>query len=123
MLKRGTTTLLSLALLGTALHAQEIPKRTIEVKINGAAKDTVYLANYYGNKLYYADTAIADAKGKVVFRSPRGYKAGVYAIVVPGPKYFEMVVNEPVIQMATEKADLLGKLQVLKSNENDLFIG
>jgi len=123
MLKRGTTTLLTLALLGTTLTAQDIPKRTIEVRITGAAKDTVYLANYYGNKLYYADTAIADGKGKVVFKSPRGYKAGVYAVVVPGPKYFELVVNEPAIEMATEKDDLLGKLQVLKSKENELFIG
>jgi len=123
MLKRGTTTLLALALIGTALTAQDIPKRTIEVRINGAAKDTVYLANYYGNKLYYTDTAIADAKGNVVFNSPRGYKAGVYAVVVPGPKYFEVVVNEPVIELATEKSDLLGRLEVMKSKENEVFIG
>lgn len=123
MLKRGIITLLPLAVLGTTLSAQDIPKRTIEVRIEGAAKDTVYLANYYGNKLYYSDTAVADSKGKVVFRSPRGYKAGVYAIVVPGPKYFEVVVNEPVLEFTTDKSDLLGKLQVVKSKENELFIG
>ena len=99
-------------------------KRTIEVLIGGVAKgDTIYLANYYGNKLYYTDTAKADGKGNVVFKSPKGYEAGVYAVVVPGPKYFEMIVNEPVIKLTTTKADLLGTLQVKQSKENELFIG
>ena len=91
----------------TLLHAQDEPKRNIEVAIEGAAKDTIYLANYYGNKLYYADTAIADGKGKVVFKSPKGYKTGMYAVVAPGPKYFELVVNEPTIKVTTKKEDLL----------------
>ena len=102
--------------------APAAPQRKISVQINGAAKDTIYLANYYGNKLYYSDTAIADAKGHVTFNSKRGYKAGVYAVVVPGPKYFEMIVNEPVIEMATDKDDLLPKLQVKNSKENQLFL-
>ena len=109
----------------TGSPAKEVgdPKRTIEVHIEGAAKDTIYLANYYGNKLYYADTAYADGKGNVVFKDPKGYKAGVYAVVVPGPKYFEMIVNEPVIKLSTKKDDLLPALQVKQSKENELFIG
>lgn len=106
----------------TGLNAQDAPEREIEVTIAGTAKDTVFLANYYGNKLYYADTAVADAKGKVVFKSQRGYKAGVYAVVVPGPKYFEVVVNEPEIRLSTDTADLLGKLVVKSSRENQLFL-
>ncbi|MBK8497984.1 MAG: DUF5106 domain-containing protein [Flavobacteriales bacterium] len=98
--------------------------RTIEVNIGSTAKgDTIYLANYYGNKLYYADTAYTDGKGNAIFKSKRGYKAGVYAVVVPGPKYFELVVNEAVIKLATNKEDLLGALQVKQSKENELFIG
>lgn len=123
MLKQGTIILFATALSNATLMAQDAPKRNIEVRITGAAKDTVYLANYYGNKLYYSDTAIADGKGKVVFNRPSGYKAGVYAVVVPGPKYFEMIVNEPVIELATDKNDLLGELQVVKSKENEVFIG
>jgi len=109
-------------LLSSAVHAQNPPKRYIEVVIAGAQKDTVYLANYYGSKLYYADTAIADAKGKVVFESAKGYKAGVYAVVVPGPKYFEVIVNEPVINLATDTTDLLGNLLVKTSDENQVFL-
>ncbi len=127
MIERATLLLHLLVLPTVALMAQtptatQGPKRTIEVQIEGAALDTIYLANYYGNKLFYADTAIADAKGKVVFNSARGYKAGMYAVVVPGPKYFEIIVNEPVIKLATGKQDLLGALKVLDSPENQLFL-
>lgn len=122
MMKRALSLLPSTALFALALSGQDAPKRTIEVRIEGCAKDTIYLANYYGNKLYYADTTVADAKGVAVFKSPKGYKAGVYAVVVPGPSYFEVLVNEPVIKLATTKGDLLGKLEVKQSAENELFL-
>ena len=104
--------------------AQNDPKRTIEAQIQGLAKgDTVYLANYYGSKLYYSDTAIVDGKATATFKREKGYAAGVYAVVVPGPKYFELVVNEPVIKVTTKKDDLLPALTVKQSKENELFIG
>lgn len=124
---RGTLSLLTATLALTALAqnkpAPDAPKRTIEVQIGGLEKDTVYLANYYGNKLYYADTAVADAKGVAVFKDPKGYKAGVYAVVVPGPKYFELILNEPVVKLATDNSDLVGRMQVKQSKENELFFG
>ncbi|MCB9184107.1 MAG: redoxin domain-containing protein [Flavobacteriales bacterium] len=117
--------LLALALLSPSLMAQQGgPKRHIEIRIEGMAKgDTVYLANYYGSKLYYNDTTIVDGRMTATFNDEKGYAAGVYAVVVPGPKYFEMVVNEPVIKLSTRKDDLLPGLLVKQSKENELFIG
>lgn len=116
--------LTSLLAFSTAFAQDAGPKRTIEAQIAGMAKgDTVYLANYYGSKLYYNDTAIVDGKSMATFKKAKGYPAGVYAVVVPGPKYFELVVNEPVIKVATRMDDLLPSLQVKQSKENDLFIG
>ncbi len=111
-------TLLSLATI-SGVHAQD--QRRLEFTIKGAAKDSVFLANYYGSKLYYNDTAVADSKGHVVFASAKGYKAGVYAVVVPGPKYFEILVNEPLVQIETDTIDLNGHLIVKKSRENEVF--
>ena len=123
MLKRAIFFCSLVLLVAHSATAQD-PKRNIEVAISGSVKgDTIYLANYYGNKLYYADTAIADVKGHVAFRSPKGYKTGVYAVVVPGPKFFEMIVAEPVIKLATNQDDLLGKMQVKESKENTVFHG
>lgn len=117
MLNKTLTTLALLAMV--TAQAQE--RRQLEFRIGGVARDTVYLASYYGNRLYYADTAVADAKGNGVFNSPKGYKAGVYAIVVPGPKYFEIIVNEPAVVVETDTADLAGHLVVRKSEENQIF--
>jgi len=125
MLNRTLTVLLGVAFFTPTILSQSTtngPKRNIEVRIEGAGSDTIYLANYYGSKLYYSDTTIADAQGKAVFNKARGYKGGVYAVVVPGPKYFEVIVNEPVIKLSTDKNDLVGKLLVEQSNENTIFL-
>lgn len=121
---RKTLSVLLFTLTGafTPSFAQDAPVRDIEITIPGIEKDTIYLANYYGNKLYYADTCVADAKGRAIFKSPKGYKAGVYAVVIPGPKYFEMIVNEPVIRMSTDTLDLIGNLTVKSSKENQVFL-
>ena len=103
----------------STLSAQD--QRRLEFRIAGAESDTVYLANYYGNRLFYTDTAMASAKGEVVFAREKGYKAGVYAVVVDGPKYFEFLVNEPVVRLETRTTDLMGDMVVKKSEENTVF--
>lgn len=118
---------LGLVIASIASHAQQTApaasdKRRLEFTVKGGEKDTIFLANYYGNKLYYSDTAMADAKGHVVFDRPKGYKAGVYAVVVPGPKWFEVLVNEPLIVMETDTANLSEGLVVKKSKENEVFL-
>ena len=103
----------------TTLSAQE--QRRLEFRLTGAENDTVYLANYYGNRLFYTDTAMANAKGEVVFAREKGYKAGVYAVVVDGSKYVEFIVNEPTVRLETKTSDLMGAMVVQKSDENTLF--
>ena len=122
MRRNRSALLFVLASATTPLFAQNAPVRDIEITIPGTAKDTIYLANYYGNKLYYTDTCVADAKGKASFKSKKGYKAGVYAVVIPGPKFFEMIVNEPVIRMSSDTLDLVGHLEVKTSTENQVFL-
>ena len=122
MCRTTTLAVLFSLVLPAMAQAQDAPKREIEATITGVGKDTIYLANYYGSKLYYADTAIADARGKAVFHSPKGYKAGLYAIVAPGPRFFQVVVNEPVIKLVTDTADLQKHLEVKVSKENQVFL-
>lgn len=117
------TCLLSSALALAGLSSAQDLRRRLEFIVTGVAvKDTVFLANYYGNKLYYSDTAVSDAKGRIVFDRVKGYKAGVYAVVVPGPKYFEFLVNESEVVMTTDTEDLLGHLKVVRSLENQIFL-
>ncbi len=106
----------------TAGSSDPKDQRRFEFTIKGVVKDTIYLANYYGNKLLYNDTAIADAKGKVVFANKKGYKPGVYAVVIPGPRYFEFLANEPLVVMSSDTTDLGAKLEIQKSAENQVFM-
>lgn len=77
------------ALAGTVFvsgFAQSDIDYSIDVTVEGLSNDTVYLAQYYGNKLYYADTTVTDAKGRLYFPGQPFEKCGKHAIVIPGPK-------------------------------------
>ena len=93
------------------------------VHVDGLSNDTVYLANYYGAKLFYNDTAVADAKGTVTFNGKPFEEGGKYAVVVPGPKFFEfMMVDEPM-EFKTTAANPSGDIEVIQSKENEVFYG
>lgn len=93
----------------------------IKVTIKGMENQTLYLANYFGNKQYYADTAQANASGTAVFESKKPLKGGVYSIVLPGQKYFELILNEHFIDLATDTVNLVENMKIKKSVENKLF--
>lgn len=112
-----TSTFVAAAFIGSA----QTPKGNIlKFKVNGLKDTTVFLANYYGNKLYYADTTKADAKGQFQFSSKKKFAPGLYAVVVSG-KYFELVYNKENIYMESDKANLIDKVVVKESKENKLF--
>ncbi len=109
-----------LLLFATIACAQE--KRHLEFHIAGTARDSLYLAGYYGNKLFYTDTAVADANGTVVFQRAKGYTSGVYAVVLPGSKFFEFLVNESEVVMETDAMNLKAHLTVKNSHENQVYL-
>lgn len=95
---------------------------SIKIRIKGIADTAVYLANYYGPKLYYVDTAAADAKGLCEFNGEDTLPGGIYAIIFPDRKnYFEFVVTEQQFYIETSKDDILGSMKVKGSKENTLF--
>ncbi|MEC7693659.1 MAG: hypothetical protein VX446_04665, partial [Bacteroidota bacterium] len=106
-------------LASSAMHGQN----DLVVHVDGLSNDTVYLANYYGAKLFYNDTAVADAKGTVTFKGKPFEEGGKYAVVVPGPKFFEvMMVDEPM-EFKTTAANPSGDIEVIQSKENEVFYG
>ncbi|HLP10347.1 MAG TPA: redoxin domain-containing protein [Flavobacteriales bacterium] len=108
-----------LAIMGFVVSAQK-GGYTLKFKVNGCKDTTVFLANYYGNKLYYADTTKCNAKGEFQFSTKKKFEPGLYAVVVSG-KYFEIVLNNENVYIETEKADLVNKVVVKESKENKLF--
>tara|TARA_Y100001978_G_scaffold68958_1_gene62013 strand:- start:900 stop:2453 length:1554 start_codon:yes stop_codon:yes gene_type:complete len=92
----------------------------ISFKINNLKDTTVNLVKYFGEKLYYADTAIMQ-NGHIQFDGKKQVP-GIYALWLPGQKYFDFVYNNEDISMETTLPDLMGSLKVLKSEENKVFI-
>ena len=109
------------ALLSQSKLAPAPPSYTIKVQVEGLNRDTVYLAHYYGNKLYYADTTIADAKGNFEFAGRSAEACGKHAIVMPGPKYFEFLAVEEDIVLKSKASDPMRFVEVVKSDENKIY--
>jgi len=55
--------LISLSLFANAQTKKAKLPYSIKGRIEGLQNVDIYLANYYGNKLYYNDTCHVDAKG------------------------------------------------------------
>jgi len=76
--------ILTLILTSSTLTAQKL-----SFTVDNVADSTVYLARYFGPKLYYADTTEMK-DGKFSFDASK-HDRGLFAIVIPGGKYFEFI--------------------------------
>lgn len=98
-------------------------KFRMEFTIEGADDSLLYLANYYGSKQYYYDTAFAIEKGKYAFETD-SIKGGIYLVVLSDrSQYFEIVVDgkETLIDLSTSKKNMVDDMEVSASEENKLF--
>lgn len=91
----------------------------LKIQIEGIKNDTVYLANYFGNKLYYTDTAYA--QGDLVLFEGDSLTGGKYAVILPGVKYFEIIVAEPFISIKTNVENFAEGMEIIESKENKVF--
>jgi len=96
-------------------------KTTIKGNIKGLKDTTVYLANYYGNKLYYNDTTRVDSKGNYSFKGKPFNESGKYALVMPGPKYYDFLVADEDIVIDADTSNKIEKIVVKKSENNRIF--
>jgi peroxiredoxin len=105
----------------SAQSGKSTARYTISGKISGLKDTAVYLANYYGNKLYYNDTARVDAKGNFSFEGKPYSECGKYAFVMPGPKYFDFIVAEENIFIEADSSNNVEKIRFRESKNNQLF--
>ena len=96
-------------------------RNDIRVIIDGLGADTVYLANYYGSRMFYNDTTVANTDGSFSFDGKVFNKCGKYAIVLPGPVFFDIMVVEEQMEFHTSLRNPQGDMKVIKSDENKIF--
>jgi thiol-disulfide isomerase/thioredoxin len=103
--------------------AESLPKMpyTIKGTIRGLKDTTIYLANYYGNKLYYNDTTRVNNKGQFEFVGKPFNECGKYALVMPGPVYFDFIVADEQIEIEADPSPNVDNIVVKKSENNKVF--
>ena len=101
------------------ITANVFGQQNLNFKISGLKDTTVFLARYFGEKLYYADTAYS--KNEIVIFNKKKLTGGIYAVVCPNSKYFEFIVADEDVIMETDINDFNGKMKVVKSENNKVF--
>ena len=114
--------LLSFSLLAQQLFAQDAYQ--ISIKINGYKEKACYLANYYGNQKYIHDTCKLSKVGEpILFHGKEKLHQGIYLVVLPSMKYFEIIVGEnQKFEIETDTVDFVNHMKVKGSEDNTLFL-
>lgn len=94
----------------------------LEVKIPQLANQEIHLAYHFGNKQYMKDTARLDENGVGAFEGDEPLDGGIYLVVFPNKKYFEVIVNNENFSMETDTTSPMESLKVKGSKENELYI-
>lgn len=116
-----TTLSIAFALICSTLAAQ-IKDYSYKFEFKGLkAKDTVYLANYYGKNLYYFDTAYVNGTSVALFKKKKELRPGIFAVVIPGGKRMELVIAEPAFSATADTSDLEESIVYTNSRENTEF--
>ncbi len=112
--------LVSILLLSSVgLFAQT---HTIKGKINGLnPNDTVNLGQYLGKSLFYNDTTVVANDGYFTFKGKPYEKGGKYAIIIPGPKIMEVLLDNHDFVFESDTANLDHHMNVVESHNNKVF--
>ena len=66
----------------------------ISVTISGLKDSTIFLGYHFGDKQYVMDSVKLDKKGSGIFSGKEALSPGIYMIVLPGKKYFEILISD-----------------------------
>ena len=95
----------------------------IDVKLGGLEDSTVYLAYHLGDKQYIKDTIKLDRSGHGIFRGRESLPEGIYMIVLPGKRYFEILVGENQhYGLSSSYTDYINTLKFYGSDVNSAFV-
>jgi thiol-disulfide isomerase/thioredoxin len=114
----------TLILLFTAMVSGQTKKGyEISFTINGLKDSTIYLAYHLGDRQYLKDSVKIDKSGHGVFAGNELLPEGIYMIVLPGRKYFEVLIpDDQVFSVTCNYPEFIKTLKFSGSDENSAFI-
>ena len=98
----------------------------IDAHIKGIRDSSLILGHYSKNSTLFVpkDTAKADSEGNLSFKGEVNLPGGIYVILFPGnQRWVELVYSgkEDHFSFTTDTSDVIGKMKVTGSKENELF--
>jgi thiol-disulfide isomerase/thioredoxin len=95
----------------------------INVTIRDLQDSTVFLAYHLGDKQYIKDTIKLDRTGHGIAKGQENLAQGIYMIVLPGRKYFEILISENQrFSLSCTFSDYFNTLKFTGSEENSAFV-
>jgi thiol-disulfide isomerase/thioredoxin len=94
----------------------------IDITIHGLQDSTLFLAYHLGDKQYIKDTVKIDNAGHAIISGKEALPQGIYMIVLPGKKYFEILIsNDQYFSLTCSYIDYFNTLKFSGSEENAAF--
>ena len=94
----------------------------INVQINGLKNSKLYLGFHYGNKQFIKDTIQLNANGAGTFQGEEALQQGIYLVITPKKKYFEILAGEDQhFSLQTNVNNFVNTLQFQGSEINQAF--
>jgi thiol-disulfide isomerase/thioredoxin len=120
---RRLSFIILLSLVPAFLYGQLKNGYEIDVTIKGLPDSTVFLAYHLGDKQYIKDTLKLDESGHGVFNGREVLPQGIYMIVLPGRKYFEILISsDQYFSLTCSLSDYFNTLKFSGSEQNSAFV-
>jgi thiol-disulfide isomerase/thioredoxin len=97
----------------------------IKIKTTGLKDSTVVLAHYFAKEaltFIKDDSTKLNRNGEAVFANPKPLPGGMYIVILPQKKYFDLLIGDnQQFSIEADTADLQKKIVFKGSEENKLF--
>ncbi|PLW94604.1 MAG: hypothetical protein C0592_02340 [Marinilabiliales bacterium] len=114
--------ILIICLFAGSAFSQNMPGYEIDVKVRNLKDTSVFLGYYFGKYQYIRDTVQLDANGTATFETRDTVGGGIYFIVLPSRKYFEILLDrERKFSVECDTGDVVATLKVKGSKDNEAF--
>ncbi|MFK7899804.1 MAG: thioredoxin-like domain-containing protein [Cyclobacteriaceae bacterium] len=96
----------------------------IDISIKGVKEDYCKLAFYYSEKQLLHDSTFLDKKGEGSFSGDGLLDRGIYLIVLPNGKYFELLINkDQEFEITTDTVDIVKNMSLKNADpDTDKFL-
>ena len=100
------------------LYAQDYK---IDGKIIGLGNGKIYLQEFYGDESNLIDSTFADAESHFSFRMSAAKAPGQYRLIFSERRFLDLVYNKENIAFNTSLSHLISDMEILASNENQVY--